>query len=686
MKATARPRTLVHALVRSVEHTPDARAFTWLAENSDAYDELTYAQLAARAGVIAARLRQSAQPGDRALLLYGPGLEFVAAFLGCLCAGVVAVPAYPPRNKRHHPRLDAIVRVAEPRCLLTDRFSGSKLDEWFVRLPSLIECIDTSRIETVSDAVLNDALPRPEDLALLQYTSGSTSTPKGVMVTHGNIARNSDALRRAFRLSASSVSVCWLPSFHDMGLIDGVVQPLFTGFPGYLMAPSTFIQRPATWLEAIGRYRATHCGGPNFGFDACVQGVTDEQVDGLDLSSWETAYNGAEPVRPETLAAFQRKFARRGFRAKQFYPCYGLAEATLIVTGSDVDAEPVVFTAEAGALEQHQIREATPNQPSRSLVGCGTPVHETDIRIVHPETRRACTDDKVGEIWISGSSVAAGYWRRPDATEESFGARLADSDEGPFLRTGDLGFVRNGELFVAGRIKDLVIIRGRNHYPQDIEATSRGAHPALARALAAAFSIDDAASRDEERLVIVQEVPRAWARRLDPDAFLNAIRSSIIEEHDVDPFDILLVPALSLPKTSSGKLQRKESGRRFRENEFTVLGRLSQITSAAAPRTPTLAAQSPVTTAAETDIINWLKYAISRLLSIDEETIDISRPFASLGLDSLTAVRLSGDLQQWLGRPVSPTLAYDYPTVSALAAHLAGGTSEPRASSARRDA
>jgi amino acid adenylation domain-containing protein len=667
MSGITTPPTILHRLRDHASQRPDALALSWLNEAGARTEQLTYAQLARRVDATAAGLRSATRPGDRAILLYGPGLEFVTAFLGCLAAGVVAVPAYPPRNRRHHPRLDAIVHDAAPHVVLVGDVGSAKVDEWLARLPTALRRIDTAEIPSGDSAFGGGLLPAGADLALLQYTSGSTSTPKGVMVTHANIVHNSECLRKAFQLGAHSVGVCWLPSFHDMGLIDGVLQPLYTGFPAHLMAPSTFIQRPATWLEAITRYGGTHCGGPNFAYDACLQGVTDAQKATLDLRTWETAYNGAEPVRRETLDAFAAAFAACGFSPRQFYPCYGLAEATLIVTGSQVDAEPVYFAADADALERHDVREASDptHIQTRHLVGCGTPVDGMRVAIVDPDTLVQC-DGRVGEIWVAGPSVAVGYWRRDDATAETFAAMTSDGD-GPFMRTGDLGFLRDGELFVTGRIKDLVIIRGRNHYPQDIEATAAGAHDSLARGLASCFSVEHA---DDERLVVVQEVPRTQARALPTDEVLQAIRTAIVDAHEVDPWDIVLVPALSLPKTSSGKLQRSETRRRYLADEFKALAR-SRVDGPEADAVPE-AGESPPIDRSRDGIARWLVQALARTLQVSPSAVARRQPFATLGVDSLAATRLAGALQHWLQRPVSPTLVYDYPTVEALAAHLAG--------------
>ena len=667
MSVQQTPETLLHRLRDHASHRPDALAFSWLNDAGAQTETLTYVQLARRVDAIAAHLREVTSPGDRALLLYGPGLEFVSAFVGCLAAGVIAVPAYPPRNRRHHARLDAIVHDAEPQVVLVGDVGSAKVDEWLGTLPLTLRRIDTIDIVPADAIPGSGVLPVGSDLALLQYTSGSTSTPKGVMVTHANIVHNSECIRTSVHTGAHSVGVCWLPSFHDMGLIDGVLQPLYTGFPAHLMAPSTFIQRPATWLEAITRYGGTHCGGPNFAYEACLMGVTDAQKATLDLRAWETAYNGAEPVRRETQDTFAAAFAQCGFHPRQFHPCYGLAESTLLVTMPHVTGDPVYFAADADALEQHEVRPAAdPSSPqTRYLVGCGTPVDGLQVAIVDPETRER-RDGRVGEIWVAGPSVAAGYWRRADATIETFQAMTAEGD-GPFMRTGDLGLLHDGELFVTGRIKDLVIIRGRNHYPQDIEATASASHPSLARGLASCFSID---VDDEERLVLVQEVPRTQARSMSPDDVLQAMRAAIVDAHEIDPWDIVLVPALSLPKTSSGKLQRGETRRRYLADEFKVVARSKVEVVSAATTAASAEAEAPNHTRA--GITAWVVQALARTLQTSASVIDPSKPFATLGVDSLAATRLAGSLQDWLGRSVSPTLVYDYPTIDALAAHLSG--------------
>ncbi|MGH9362673.1 MAG: fatty acyl-AMP ligase, partial [Thermoanaerobaculia bacterium] len=352
------------------------------------------------------------------------------------------------------------------------------------------------------------------------------------MVTHGNLLHNEAMIAAAFGQSASSVIVGWLPLYHDMGLIGNVLQPLFVGATCILMSPTDFLQQPWRWLDAISRYRASTSGGPNFAYELCVQKIGAEQRAGLDLSSWEVAFNGAEPVRHDTMERFARAFSPCGFRREAFYPCYGLAEATLFVSGGGKGRAPLVMAVESPALERHQVAPAAPESPSgRALVGCGRPWMGQEVAIVDPESHRRCAPGQVGEIWVAGPSVAAGYWRQPEATEQDFRARLADTGEGPFLRTGDLGFVHAGELFVAGRLKDLIILRGRNLYPQDIERTAEGSHPALRPGCGAAFSVD---VEGEERLVVVQELDRN--REDEAEAAAGAVRRGVAEEHEAQVY------------------------------------------------------------------------------------------------------------------------------------------------------
>jgi len=418
------------------------------------------------------------------------------------------------------------------------------------------DAIDSNLAEQWQQPVLDST-----SLTLFQYTSGSTAAPRGAMLTHGNLLHNSALIQHYFEHTAESRGVIWLPHYHDMGLIGGILQPFYAGFPVTLMSPVAFLQRPLRWLQAISRAGGTTSGGPPFAYDLCVRKITPEQRATLNLSSWDVAFTGAEPVRYETLEHFAATFAPCGFRREAFYPCYGLAEATLIASGGLKAALPIVFTAQSAALERGCVITSPRGEDgTQTLVGCGQSLGDQEIIIVHPETFTRCSPDEVGEIWIAGPSVTQGYWNRPEDTERIFRAYLADTEEGPFLRTGDLGFLKDGELFVTGRLKDLIIIAGHNHYPQDIELTVERSHPSVRPGCCAAFSVDIAG---EERLVIVAEVERRHQPQRDQSSdavaprftvgVARAIRRAVAESHELRVYAVLPLKPGSIPKTSSGR-------------------------------------------------------------------------------------------------------------------------------------
>ncbi len=431
---------------------------------------------------LGARLQELGIAGERALLLYPPGLEFITAFFGCLSAGVVAVPTPLPRPNRPAERLRAILQDAAPRVVVTTAALAAEKSRWVVQTPELAD------LPWVSSDTLGEALAErwrdpgagPETLAFLQYTSGSTDEPKGVMVTNGNLLHNLAVIGKSFGATEESRGVFWLPLHHDMGLIGGVLQTVYCGGASLLLSPIAFLQGPIRWLEAISQTRATISGGPNFGYELCARKITAEEQRRLDLSAWSVAFNGAETVRSETLDRFAEAFAPCGFRREAFLPCYGLAEATLMVSGRSEIVIPQTLKLDADALEQNRVAPAgNTGQRLRTFVGCGRVSGGQEVVIVDPHTSGRCGDDGVGEIWVAGASVAHGYWNRPLETAATFAAMLPDSQSGPFLRTGDLGFLKDGELFVTGRLKDVIIIRGRNVYPQDLEATVARSHPLL---------------------------------------------------------------------------------------------------------------------------------------------------------------------------------------------------------------
>jgi acyl-CoA synthetase (AMP-forming)/AMP-acid ligase II len=547
--------TFVDLLTYRAQTQPNRTAYVFLHRGETEVGRLTYQELDRQARAIAARLQSLGATGERALLLYQPGLEFVAAFMGCMYASVVAVPAYPPRRNQKLTRLQAILDNAGAMVVLTTSTLLENVERRFAEDPQLatMQWLTTDNIASELASDWQKPTISSDTLAFLQYTSGSTGTPKGVMVSHGNLLHNSALIHKCFEHTPDSRGVIWLPPYHDMGLIGGVLQPLYGGFPVALMSPVDFLQQPLRWLQAISRYRGTTSGGPNFAYELACSKITPEQKASLDLSSWEVAFTGAEPVRAETIERFAATFEPCGFRKEAFYPCYGMAETTLIVSGGLKVEIPVVQQVEGAALEQNRVVAARGEEGSRKIVGCGKSLVDGKIAIVDPKSLTLLPDNQVGEIWVAGSSVAQGYWERPQETEATFNAYLADTGEGPFLRTGDLGFLQEGELFIAGRIKDAIIIRGQNHYPQDIELTVEKSHPALRPNCGAAFAVEVNGS---ERLVIVQEVKRSYLRKLNVKEVVESIRRAVTAEHNLQVYATVLVKTESIPKTSSGKIQR----------------------------------------------------------------------------------------------------------------------------------
>ncbi|NBD08107.1 fatty acyl-AMP ligase [Corallococcus sp. Z5C101001] len=554
------PHTLIDLLEAPGGPGPEPRLYTFL-EEDDTEVTLTRGELATRARRIATALQGLAPQGERAVLLYPPGVDYLTGFFGCVCSGLVAVPAYPPvpsRLERTLPRLRALIADSGATVVLTTSTLLSMAEFLFTDAPELRELkwLATDALEPGDASAWRRPDVTADSLAFLQYTSGSTGTPRGVMLSHGNLLHNLDAIRRAFQTRDDSVGVIWLPPYHDMGLIGGVLVPLAQRFHTALMSPLAFLKRPRAWLEALTRFGGTISGGPNFAFDLCVRRIPPDERQGLDLSRWEVAFCGAEPIRPDTLARFTEAFGPCGFRREAFYPCYGLAEGTLIVSGGAKEAAPRLRDVDVAALEAGQAR--APEQRPRTLVGSGVTLADQSLCIVEPDTGRVLPPGEVGEVWVKGPSVARGYWRREEESVRVFGARTATGD-GPFLRTGDLGFLDAGELYVTGRSKDLIIVRGRNLYPQDLEIVVEESHPALRPGCGVAFGVE---LESQEQLVVVQEVdPSRWDGLAAP--VLSAIRGRLAATHDVRPHAVVLIEPGSLPKTSSGKVQRQATREAF---------------------------------------------------------------------------------------------------------------------------
>lgn len=698
------PRSLADVLRWRAGRSGEDRVLTFLADGETPSSGLTFGELDLRARRAAALLLQHDCRSRPVLLLVDPGPDFLVAFLGCLYAGAIAVPVYPPdvkRLSRTLPRLLAVVEDCGADIVLTTATKRAASAALFELAPTLASRVWLTVDDTEGglERAWRDPGVLADELAFIQYTSGSTGNPKGVEVTHRSLLLNLSMLGHLTGSTKGETTVTWLPSYHDMGLIDGWLRPVFVGSHGVAMAPSAFLKRPFHWLKALSRFRGTVSGGPNFAYELCASKVSDAELEELDLRGWRMAYCAAEPVRAQTLRRFTERFERCGFRPEAFSPGYGLAEAGLVVSGNGFRTPPTILPIRSVELENHHVilseaKAAAVEAPDiHEAVGVGPPAVE--LLIVDPETRRPVPRGRVGEIWLSGPSLARGYWRNPDATVETFEARL-ESGAGPYLRTGDLGFQRpdDDELFVCGRRKDLIIIRGRNLYPQDIEQTVEEVDPAILRpGCNAAFSIE----RDGgEKLVVVQEVQRRfhdetseWRSRRLPnpeletfaptlteppefDKMIESIRGAVSEAHGVDPFAVVLVKAGSIPKTSSGKIQRRacRDGFEHRTLEVVKAWKVELRPSATSPLATGPAAAPSDEHPSQPKLRTWLRGALASRLGLGLSQLDDHRPFAAMGLDSQEAVSLVGDLERELGSRLPPSLLYDHPTVDRLVQHL----------------
>ena len=632
--------TLVDLLRLHARERPEAPAYVFLPDHTDQPLTLTYRALDRHARSIAASLQAEGAERERVLLLLPPGLEYVASFFGCLYAGSIAVPAYPTLSRRRRDRLEAIALDARARFAVAIPAALGRLDELTagtdrrpLRMLDYASCIDHA-----ADA-WRPPPPNPAAVAFLQYTSGSTSSPRGVMVSHHNLMYNEDKIARAMGHDARTSIVSWLPPHHDMGLIGSLLQPIYVGSSCIFMSPVSFLRRPMRWLETVARYRAHTSGAPDFAYRLCVEKSDPEQRSRLDLSHWKVAFVGAEPVREETIERFAGAFESCGFRRQAFFPCYGLAEATLVVTASAAGVAPAICPA--------------PDSESRggaaSCVSCGKALPDMEVALVDPKRLNRVGPGQVGEIWIRGPAIALGYWDRPDATEETFGARLAGSGDGPFLRTGDLGFFREDQLYITGRLKDLMIFRGVNHYPQDIEWTVARSHRSVRKDHTAAFSIQ---REGEEQLVIVTEVERT-AREDRWAEVVSAVREAVAAEHELAVHAVVILKWGSLPMTSSGKVQRHVCRERFLNDSLEAV--MADILEPVRPAGPVDFPLRSVELRATPDeerlglIETSLVAFLARILNVPASRIGTNQSLPALGLDSLLAVDLQGSLERNLG-------------------------------------
>ncbi|WP_339520288.1 non-ribosomal peptide synthetase [Pseudomonas proteolytica] len=645
MDAFELPRTLVQSLQRRATQTPDQVALRFLAESADDTVVLSYRDLDLRARTIAAALQASAGLGERAVLLFPSGPDYVAAFFGCLYAGVIAVPAYPPEStRRHHQeRLLSIIADAEPRLLLTSSGLRDSLGQ-IQEAPPLL-CVDELHSESAAGWVAPDL--QDDDIAFLQYTSGSTALPKGVQVTHGNLVANELLIRRGFGidLNPDDVIVSWLPLYHDMGLIGGLLQPIFSGVPCVLMSPAYFLGRPLRWLEAISQYRGTISGGPDFAYRLCSERVSESALERLDLSHWRVAYSGSEPIRLDTLERFAEKFARCGFTPNNFFASYGLAEATLFVAGGTRGQGIPALRLDEQALAANR---AEPGQGS-AIMSCGTSQPEHGVLIVEPHTLAELADNCVGEIWATGPSIAHGYWRNPEATAKTFVQHAGRT----WLRTGDLGFMRDGEVFITGRLKDLLIVRGHNLYPQDIEQTVEREVEVVRKGRVAAFAVND---QGLEGIGIAAEISRSVQKILPPEALIKAIRQAVAEAYQEAPCVVVLLNPGALPKTSSGKVQRSACRTRLADGSLDSYAQF--------PDQAVQAGEGALASALQQQIAAiWCEQLQVPQVAADDH-------FFLLGGNSISATQVVARLRESLGLELNLRLLFEAPVLADFAASV----------------
>ena len=658
------PRTnFVDILRYWASEYPDQFAYQFT-DAEERHEGLTFSELLSRVEGLAGYLQSRGVQGERVLLFYPPGLDFVVGFYACHAVGAIAVPAYPPRKNRRASRIRSIADDAQAKFGMS---VTSVVEQIQNNAAQSEELSNVTLLATDSpDAQQPDAYRplsiHPDSIALLQYTSGSTGSPKGVVLTHQHLVKNCELITYSFELTRDQIGLTWLPTYHDMGLVGGVLNPMFNGLTNVLMSPMTFLQKPARWLRAISQYGVSISGGPNFAFQLCVDRIGDAELEDLDLSSWRIAFNGAEPIRERTLQQFSERFGKYGFRRPAFLPCYGMAETTLIVTGGPSEGRPVITTFDGHQLDSGEVVTVPPDSDSaRALVGCGAVLPGENIKIVDPESRAVLDDTQIGEIWVQSPSVGRGYYRNPDATEATFAAYTADGD-GPYLRTGDLGFLHAGQLFVTGRIKDMIIVRGVNRYPQDIEQTVERASSAVQVGAVAAVSMDLAG---REQLMIVAETVRQ--RNLDWDAEIAAIRRAVTSEHELPPDAVFLVRNSSVPKTSSGKIQRHACHGAILHNELKLIAtwtrdeqlgsRLTgQSSLSAGPvmqaagngRSPSSIAGTTGTARAE--IVEIVIAHVKAIAKERGEHVDRNTDIVlDLGLDSLERLEIAHSLEQAFG-------------------------------------
>ncbi|OBP16337.1 hypothetical protein A5320_02700 [Rheinheimera sp. SA_1] len=677
------------ARLRAAE-TPDKSYVVFIKESAHDNTQLSFAELDEASQRFATVVRQEGLAGQNVLLLLSDNELFIRAFYGCSYGHAVPVPAAPPQKRpEQFERINSILQQGGIRHILTTAAVAEKLALFAPDFAAIAQA-KIFDVQSFSQNQHNDwQRPdfRADDLAFLQFSSGSTGTPKGVQVTQQNLLHNSEVIKNAFGHHRETQGLGWLPAYHDMGLIGCILQPMYAGFTVALMSPTHFVKSPFRWLQEITARRVNTTGGPSFAYRLCLDRITPEQKAELDLSSWDLAFNGAEPVDHQTMQAFYDFFKDASFKQQAFYPCYGLAENTLMVSGGDKASAYKTLKVRQQSLKTSKAELAAADEPGRSLVSNGLARPGVRIEIVCPDQKRRCEAFEIGEIWVQGDSVGRGYINDPVLTTQNFSAECVDLP-GFYMRTGDLGFCdEQGELYVTGRLKGLIIINGENYYPEDIERTAQNSHVALRDFRGATFAVDGA---NGEGLVLVNELERTQSRSSDHDQIFTAINNAIAQVHGVYPTQILLLKTGSLPVTTSGKVQREQAKTLFHSGQLDTIASWSaqvcfELTDIALEReadqvNPLDWSQNSAVPDgkhwSEAELTQWLTDKIAQLLRIPVLHINPHKPFASFAMNSTTAIAITAELQHLLQRELSPTVFYEYPTIGELAEHLAETTSE----------
>jgi acyl carrier protein len=666
---------LVEVATARAAELGDKTAYTFLEDGEDRVSELSYRELDRRARAMAAHLLSLSPPKSRFIIALPPGLDYIVTFWSCLYADIWAVPLYPPMNPKYITRMLAVMKDCEAAGIITLSPIADMMKAWMAGQGLSAEgliWVTTDSLALTDPQGFTPATRGSHDangVAFLQYTSGSTGAPKGVMVSHQNLMANSAGLFAAYESVLSTAgcqapiqNVSWLPPYHDAGLIDGILQTVYAGKHSVLMSPLSFLEKPVRWLKAISKYRATATSAPSFGYEYCAKRVTDEEARGLDLSCWVCSVNAAEPLQRDVFEQFIKRFAPYGYDGRGLTPAYGLAEATLLSIVETRFDKAYWREVDRERLETHQVAAPADARRTSSLASHGKPIGGMRVKVVDPETHVECTRGAVGEVWLGGTSVALGYWGKPELSEKVFGARIAVTNDGPFLRTGDYGFIgEDGAFFVTGRMKDVIILRGKNHYPQDIEVTVAAAHPAFRRGGAAAFPI----RRDGvEAFAVVQEV-RKGVDDGELTKGLLAARAAVVSTHGIAPEDIVLVTPGAVPKTSSGKTERFKAREQYLESSLPKVRALRDLPPD----------DQKLKRSIERRMLAW----IAEHADLDIQTIDKAASFDTFGIDSVRTVELMRDLEKALGIQVPDNAVLQYRSVTEMATFLTSHLTEPRA-------